>query len=1076
MTTTAAKLMVVIGGDTSGAEKALSGAARNLDAFASKAQRIGDNLSRWVTLPLLGVGAAATKLAADFDRNMNVLQATSNATAAEMETLRDAAQELGADLTLPGTSAADAAEAMLELSKAGLEVNDTLGASRGVLQMAAAGQISNAKAAEIAANAMNAFGLAGSEATRVADLLAASANASSADIADMADALKMSSAVFAAAGVPIEDLTTAIAEMANAGIQGSDAGTSLKQMMLSLQAPTDKAAKLMQDLGIAVYDSQGAMLPMEQIIGNFENALGGLTQEQRNAALAAIFGSDAVRAANVVLMGGVDAFNEMRDAVTEEGAAAKLAEAQNKGLGGMFDKIKSAAETAMLAGIQPLEDDIIKLADSVSRAFIAFSEFDESTQDMIVKMGLMAIAAGPAIKGIGWIADATNAAIPIALKFGKVFSDVFITNSALAGRTLTSSFISQFGATGVAIGSLTAVVLAGAAVWYTYNKAIKETNDEGQKAVDSAWTEFFADQVEGGKSANEVLDAYNQRLDVVQQKLEEVPWYIRIFIRDQEVLTDNQTELNLALVEASDSYTEYAAAAEKAGLGVETFSEAEYESIKNVEEAAKANEDLSTQLLKTSDSYEGYVQAMTEAGLLLMVITENEYTAARAAQELETETAEAAGGINKLAAVAMAAGDILSGLDSALEAAGWSADEAEAAHNRLAIALGKASMESVQLQSDVDLLTRAFVEGIISADDYGKMMVQARDGTLQLTDAQRAQLQASTDQAAALRDAAAAAQEAAIQQMELAQSLKDATDAQIAQAAINALQQAYEAGQISFSDYLTAVTQVQDAFGLADPKSRALAEGIGLLTQAVIDGTLPADQYDEALKTVIADAQDGQLDIDALTGMFTASGEAASTAGSAMTQGMDEAGKAMEGAAQTAETAANDIAKAFTGIDWVEVGRLIGQGIAQGINESAAEVAAAAAAAAEGASGGVADELEMTSPSRVMMQHGINAMRGFQIGIEDGAESVLDAITAVASTVAGVDWGLQELAMSDWSLPNGNQPIDMVVGGAAEGGSPRHYDNAASTGGGSAQTHLVVNIDGRSVKDIMLRGLNEELS
>jgi len=672
MTITAAKLMVVIGGDASGAQKAMQGASKGLDAFARNAQQIGNNLSRWVTLPLIGIGVAATKLAADFDRNMNVLQATSGATAADIETLREQAQALGADLTLPGTSAADVAEAMLELSKAGLEVNDVLGASRGVLQMAVAGQISNTQAATIAANAMNAFGLAGAEATRVADLLAASANASSAEIADMADALKMSSAVFASAKIPIEDLVTVIAEMANAGIQGSDAGTSLKQMMLSLQAPAAKAANLMKELGISVYDSQGNMISMEGIIGQFENALGGLTQEQRNAALAVIFGSDAVRAANVVLMGGVDAFNEMKVAVTEQGAAADLAAAQNKGLGGVFDKIKSAAETAMLAGIEPLTDDIVSLADKVAQALIKFSELDEGTRDLTVKLGLMALVAGPAMKGLGWIASAGSGVIGMLGKLTPMILES--TRAWQAGLTLQTALEVGFGSLAVTLGAVAVAVAAVVAVVWQYNEQIVKTNEEGQKAVDNAWVQFFDGQVDSGKSAYEVLQAYNDRLSVLQQKLEELPPWLRIFITNQDELTDNQAVLNHALVEAANSYDEYAGAAAQAGLGAEAFSEAEYESIKNTEELAQANLDLTTQLLDTSDGYDAYVDAMTEAGLLLMVITEDEYNAAKAAVVLGDETQGAAERIDELSAAAMDASDILSGLDSALQAAGWSAD------------------------------------------------------------------------------------------------------------------------------------------------------------------------------------------------------------------------------------------------------------------------------------------------------------------------------------------------------------------------------------------------------------------
>ena len=361
----------------------LGGVGTALQNFGSKATAFGQSL-----LPIsVGAGivaGSALRMAADYEQSMNILQATSGATAAEMAALDAKALELGADITLPGTSAKDAAEAMLELSKAGLSVTDVMAASQGVLQMSAAAQISNAQAAEITANALNMFGLEGSQATMVADLLAAGANKSSAGVTDMADALKMSGAVAAMAGMPIQDVTTAIALMANQGIKGSDAGTSFKQMLLSLQAPSGTAAALMQSIGIRVYDASGAMLPMPSIIGQFQGALGGMTQEQRNAALATIFGSDAVRAANILLMDGTGAWTEMSAAVTAGGEAANLAAAQNAGLKGAVDGLKSALETAALSGARPLLEILTSLVTTVSTAVGAFA----SAHPEIVQAGV----------------------------------------------------------------------------------------------------------------------------------------------------------------------------------------------------------------------------------------------------------------------------------------------------------------------------------------------------------------------------------------------------------------------------------------------------------------------------------------------------------------------------------------------------------------------------------------------------------------------------------------------------------------------------------------------------------------
>jgi TP901 family phage tail tape measure protein len=280
-----------------------------------------------------------------YQDSMNTFQSVSEATAAEMRKVGATAKRLGNDMTLPGTSAAQAGEAMTELAKAGLSVKQSMGAAKGTIMLAKAAMVDEAMAAEITANALNSFGLRASEANRVADLLAASANASSAEITDMADGLKQASAVFSAAGVPIEDLTTALGLMANAGIKGSDAGTSMKAMLLKLQGPSGKTAALMDKIGFSMYEADGSMKPLRRTMADLGKSLEGMSDKQRDAALAQIFGSDATRAANVLLAAGAGGWDKMAAAVTKAGAAQQVAGAKTKGLRGAVDAAKSVVET-----------------------------------------------------------------------------------------------------------------------------------------------------------------------------------------------------------------------------------------------------------------------------------------------------------------------------------------------------------------------------------------------------------------------------------------------------------------------------------------------------------------------------------------------------------------------------------------------------------------------------------------------------------------------------------------------------------------------------------------------------------
>ncbi|MGE0541714.1 MAG: phage tail tape measure protein [Dehalococcoidia bacterium] len=334
--------------------KTAAGVAVGMAGFAS-AQNLASTALRGT------IGAAM-----DYEKALNVMQATSGATAAEMAQISARAKELGSDNTLAAVSASDAAEAMTELARAGLSVNDTMSAAKGVLQLATAGQLATADAAMITANALNAFGLSGSEATRVADMLAAAANASSADVADLGMGMSQASAVFHNAKQPIEALITAMTMMSNAGVQGSDAATSLKTAMLSLQAPVAKAQAVMDQYNINVRDAAGNMLPFREIVEEISTKLGGLSSAQQDAALKTIFGSDAIRAAQIVFMAGADAYDENAAAVGRVGAANELAAAQMKGAAGAIAAFQSELETIGLSLGEKVLPHIVTLMSGIS--------------------------------------------------------------------------------------------------------------------------------------------------------------------------------------------------------------------------------------------------------------------------------------------------------------------------------------------------------------------------------------------------------------------------------------------------------------------------------------------------------------------------------------------------------------------------------------------------------------------------------------------------------------------------------------------------------------------------------------
>nr|DAQ37933.1 MAG TPA: minor tail protein [Caudoviricetes sp.] len=309
----------------------------------------------------LAAGVASVKMAGDYEQGLNIFKSVSGATAQQMAMVAAKARELGQDASLPGVSARDAANAMTELSKAGLSVNDTLAASKGVMSLAKAGQIDVADAATIAAQALNAFKLKGSDAGKVADVLANGANASATDIRGLSLGLQQSAAVASQFGVSLEDTVTTLGLFANRGMQGSDAGTSLKTMLISLANPSKKAANLMHELGINAYDASGKFVGMRQLAQNLQNGLKGLSEEQKQQALATIFGTDAFRAAAFLADSAGKSYDDMSKAVGRSGAAMDLAKAQNSGFNGALDNLKSTIETVATDFGQKLLPELTKI-------------------------------------------------------------------------------------------------------------------------------------------------------------------------------------------------------------------------------------------------------------------------------------------------------------------------------------------------------------------------------------------------------------------------------------------------------------------------------------------------------------------------------------------------------------------------------------------------------------------------------------------------------------------------------------------------------------------------------------------
>lgn len=368
---------------------------------------LGRSMTLGLTVPIVAAGGAATSVAANFDDAMSQVQGALGGASADMDGLRNLALQLGADTVF---SATESAQAMVELAKGGLtEAQIKGGALAASMDLAAAGQLNLADAAATTVQMMGSFGLGAGDATRIANALAGAANASSADVSDLTQAMSQCSAQASLAGWSLEDTAAALALFADHGVKGSDAGTSLKTMLQRLAAPTDQAAEAIAAYGLNIRDSNGKMKDISGIADELTGKLGGLSDAERDAALQTIFGSDASRAAAILMQSGSEGLAKYIAATNDATAAETMANAQKGELSWALENMGGAVESASIAFGTALAPAITAVAGVIGNVAEAFASLPAGVQTGIAVVLALVAALGPLLMVIGFVVAALPA-------------------------------------------------------------------------------------------------------------------------------------------------------------------------------------------------------------------------------------------------------------------------------------------------------------------------------------------------------------------------------------------------------------------------------------------------------------------------------------------------------------------------------------------------------------------------------------------------------------------------------------------------------------------------------------------
>ncbi|WP_419790601.1 phage tail tape measure protein [Staphylococcus chromogenes] len=418
-----------------------------LQEIGSKMQSVGRNMSMYVSAPIVAGFGAAVKKSIDFDDSMRKVKATSGATGNEFQQLRDKALEMGAKTKF---SASESADALNYMALAGWDTKDMLGGIDGVMQLAAASGEDLGQVSDIVTDSLTAFGMKAKDSGHFTDVLAQTSSKANTDVRGLGEAFKYVAPVAGALGYTVEDTSIAIGLMSNAGIKGEKAGTALRTMFTNLSKPTGDMKKKMDELGISITDSNGNMLPMRDVMDQLRGKFKGLSKEQQASAAATIFGKEAMSGALAIINASDEDYQKLTKSIDgSKGAAKRMSDEMEGGIGGSIRQMKSAIESLAISIGDVMAPYIKKLAEWLSHAANKLNEMPKGTQKIVVGLGLLAAAIGPLLVTLGVMVSTIGSAMTV---IGPLMTSIKTLSVITKGWALATGFLNTI--LGVARGQI----------------------------------------------------------------------------------------------------------------------------------------------------------------------------------------------------------------------------------------------------------------------------------------------------------------------------------------------------------------------------------------------------------------------------------------------------------------------------------------------------------------------------------------------------------------------------------------------------------------------------------------------
>lgn len=408
----------------------LEDAAKKMKEFGDKATKTGESLTKGVTAPIAAVGAIATKTAADFEGSMSQVQATMGITkdamskvngesVNTMDTLGELAKKMGAETAF---SASECAQALNYLALAGYDTQQMADTLPTVLNLAAAGDIDLASASDMVTDAMSALGMGVSEAGTMVDQMAKTASSTNTSVAQLGEGILTIGATAKSIKGGTGELNTALGILANNGVKGAEGGTHLRNIILSLQSPVDKAADCIEQLGLQVYDSDGNMRSMNDILSDLNTSMGGMTSEEKNNIISKIFNKTDLSSVNALLANTGSTWDELQKSINDSGGSAQqMADTQLDNLQGQLTILKSSLEGLSISVGEMLMPTIKSLVEWIQNVTTRLNGLDEGQKETVIKIAAIAAAIGPLLIIVGKMATGVSSIITVVKTLTPVF-------------------------------------------------------------------------------------------------------------------------------------------------------------------------------------------------------------------------------------------------------------------------------------------------------------------------------------------------------------------------------------------------------------------------------------------------------------------------------------------------------------------------------------------------------------------------------------------------------------------------------------------------------------------------------